>query len=125
MDSSEMGKYIIAITILFSLLLKYQCEVIVAQDGSGNFKRINDAIRAAPINSSKKFLIRIKIGIYKETVVIEEEKKNIFLVGDGMENTIISGKRSLSFSHLNNTWLTSTVRNPSLIFVTNNISFGL
>lgn len=51
MDSSEMGKYIIAITILFSLLLKYQCEVIVAQDGSGNFKRINDAIRAAPINS--------------------------------------------------------------------------
>lgn len=33
-----------------------------------------------------------------------------------MENTIISGQRSLSSSHLNNTWLTSTVRKSFINF---------
>ena len=67
---------------------------MVALDGSGNLRSIMAAINSAPSKSSKRFVIHIKNGIYKEYVTIPREKWNIMLVGDGIGRTIISGDRS-------------------------------
>ncbi|KAL6585667.1 hypothetical protein OROMI_002311 [Orobanche minor] len=67
---------------------------VVALDGTGNFTTIEEAIRAAPELSTRKHVIHIKKGVYKEYVEIGKKKWNIMLIGDGANNTVISGNHS-------------------------------
>ncbi|XP_031498041.1 pectinesterase-like [Nymphaea colorata] len=72
--------------------------VVVAQDGSGNYRTITDAIAAAPFKSdggSGYFVIHVKAGEYQEQVTIDKKKKYIMMVGDGIGKTIITGSRSV------------------------------
>ncbi|RAL39474.1 hypothetical protein DM860_003007 [Cuscuta australis] len=68
-----------------------KADVVVALDGSGKFKTIKEAVAAVPDNSNKRFVIYVKRGKYKEKVDIGRFKKNVMLVGDGMDATIITG----------------------------------
>ncbi|CAL5422082.1 unnamed protein product [Camellia sinensis] len=54
----------------------------VAQDGSGNYRHINDAIAVAPMHISvtNRYYIRVKPGVYSEYVVVGEDKTNIALI---------------------------------------------
>ncbi|XP_071724045.1 pectinesterase-like [Rutidosis leptorrhynchoides] len=82
-----------------------KANVVVAGDGSGNFKSITDAIAKAPKNSKKPYVIHIKKGVYNEYITID--KPNIALVGDGMDVTNITGSRSVK--KMKNTALSATV----------------
>ena len=68
----------------------YPNHFTVAQDGSGNFKTIQDAIYAARDLSQQQVTIFIKKGIYKEKIVIPSWKTNISLVGESKDSTIIT-----------------------------------
>ncbi|KAJ8448621.1 hypothetical protein Cgig2_010508 [Carnegiea gigantea] len=69
--------------------------LVVAQDGSGNYKTITEALNAASKRiGSRRFVIHVKSGVYAEYLVISKDLKNIMLVGDGMGSTIITGSRS-------------------------------
>lgn len=71
-----------------------KADLVVAQDGSGNYKTVQAAVdAAAKRKGSGRFVIHIKRGVYKENVVIKV--KNLMLVGDGLRYTIISGSRSV------------------------------
>ncbi|KAL6184623.1 hypothetical protein ACLB2K_046024 [Fragaria x ananassa] len=72
--------------------------VVVSQDGTGNFTTINDAINAAPNNSVASdgyFLVYITAGVYEEYVSIISKKKYLLLIGDGINQTIITGSNSV------------------------------
>ncbi|KAE9611823.1 hypothetical protein Lal_00011547 [Lupinus albus] len=72
--------------------------VVVSQDGSGNFTTINDAIAAAPNKSSSTdgyFLIYVTAGVYEENVSIDKKKTYLMMVGDGINQTIITANRSV------------------------------
>lgn len=72
--------------------------VVVSQDGTGNFTTINAAISAAPINtraSDGYFLIYVTKGVYEENVSIPKSKNNLMMLGDGINQTIITGNRSV------------------------------
>lgn len=62
--------------------------MIVAQDGSGDFITIQEAIDHIPPNSAERVVIRIKNGVYKEKLHLE--KSNVSLVGDDPQKTIIT-----------------------------------
>ena len=66
----------------------------VASDGTGNFTTITDAINFAPNNSNDQTRIYVKQGVYEENVEIPSYKRNIFMHGDGIDATIITGNRS-------------------------------
>uniref|UniRef100_A0A2N9IUE4 Uncharacterized protein n=1 Tax=Fagus sylvatica TaxID=28930 RepID=A0A2N9IUE4_FAGSY len=68
--------------------------ITVASDGSGDFTSIMEAVKATPNNSLARFVIYIKKATYKEYVSIPLNKWNIMMVGDGMDQTIISGSHS-------------------------------
>ncbi|XP_059287308.1 pectinesterase-like [Lycium ferocissimum] len=70
-------------------------DVVVAADGSGDFKTVAEAVAKAPEKSSKRHVIRIKAGVYRENVEVTKKKKNIMFIGDGRENTIITGNRNV------------------------------
>ncbi|KAI3853891.1 hypothetical protein MKW98_005514 [Papaver atlanticum] len=63
----------------------------VAAVGHGNYRKISAAVRMAPSFSLQRYVIKIKAGVYNESVEIPREKSNIMLVGDGMDSTIITG----------------------------------
>lgn len=65
-------------------------EITVAQDGSGNYKTIQEAVNAVRDLGEKRVKIFIKKGIYKEKLVIPSWKTNISLIGEDKENTIIT-----------------------------------
>ncbi|CAK9153133.1 unnamed protein product [Ilex paraguariensis] len=70
--------------------------IVVAQDGSGNYKTINEAITAASKRSgSGRYVIYVKAGTYQESVNIGNKLKNIMLLGDGIGKTIITGSKSV------------------------------
>src|ERR1700760_2514188 len=64
--------------------------LIVAQDGSGDFKTIQEAINAVRDLSQQRVIIHIKAGTYAEKVVVPATKINISLKGDDPKNTVIT-----------------------------------
>lgn len=59
----------------------------VAQDGSADFRTINEAIQAAPQSNNKPFVIRVAKGIYNEKVYVD--RPFITLIGESRSETQI------------------------------------
>ncbi|PON83382.1 Pectinesterase, Tyr active site [Trema orientale] len=74
---------------------RFRCpNVTVAQDGSGNFTKIMDAVLAAPNHSLRHYVIFVKRGLYREYVKIHSNKWNLVMIGEGMDLTVVTGNRS-------------------------------
>ncbi|KAL3579541.1 hypothetical protein D5086_021045 [Populus alba] len=72
--------------------------VIVSPYGTDNFTTIGDAIAFAPNNSKPEdgyFVIFVREGIYEEYAVVPKNKKNIVLIGEGINRTVITGNHSV------------------------------
>ena len=64
-------------------------DAVVAQDGTGNYKTVQEAIDAAPTGRIAPWLIFVKNGTYEELVTIPESKHFIHLIGQDKEKTVI------------------------------------
>lgn len=62
---------------------------------------------SAPDNSKTRYVIQVKKGTYKENVEIGKKKKNVMLVGEGMDSTVITG--SLNYVDNTSTFHSATV----------------
>ena len=67
-----------------------QYEIVVAQDGSGDFETIQNAIDATKAFPDKRITIYIKNGFYREKVRIPSWNTSLSLIGEDVEKTIIS-----------------------------------
>lgn len=76
--------------VLSSLAIAAQQKIIVAQDGSGQYKTVQEALDAVPSGNSKPFTIFIKNGIYKEVVVVDARKSFVSLIGEDKDKTILT-----------------------------------
>jgi pectin methylesterase-like acyl-CoA thioesterase len=65
-------------------------KLIVAQDGSGDYKTVSEAIAAAPVNSTQQVEIYIRNGVYKEVITVPANKPFISLVGESTEQTVLT-----------------------------------
>ncbi len=79
-----------------------RANLIVAQDGSGNFKTITEALNAAPDQNDKTFIILVKNGTYNEKLFIT--KSNIAIVGEDRDSTRIV------YAELRRNWLAAPNR---------------
>jgi pectinesterase len=68
-----------------------QTNLVVAPDGSGQFKTVQEAIMAVPSGSSNNpVVIHIKPGTYRELIYIQREKRFFKLVGENPTNTMLT-----------------------------------
>jgi pectinesterase len=82
--------FLLFATTLFAQHVDYPKYFVVAKDGSGNFKTIQDAVFAVRDLSQQQAVIFIKKGIYKEKIVVPSWKTNITLQGESRDSTIIT-----------------------------------
>ncbi|KAL2933546.1 Pectinesterase 3 [Bienertia sinuspersici] len=72
-----------------------KADAVVAADGSGDHRTIAEAVKAAPEKSKKRYVIRIKAGVYKENVDVGKKKMNLMFIGEGRTKTIITGNKNV------------------------------
>ncbi|KAK6122400.1 hypothetical protein DH2020_043842 [Rehmannia glutinosa] len=74
-----------------------EADIVVAKDGSGDYRTICEALGAAEKQRSglKRFVIYVKKGVYRENVEIKKSMKNLMFVGDGIDATIVTGNRNV------------------------------
>lgn len=63
----------------------------VAQDGSGNYKTIQEAVNSFRDHMQVRVTLFIKNGTYAEKLVIPSWKLNIHIIGESREGVIITG----------------------------------
>jgi pectinesterase len=81
--------YLISVTTVIGQQ-QYPKYLTVAQDGSGNYKTIQEAVNAMRDFSQERVTIFIRKGVYHEKLVIPSWKTNISLVGESRDSTIIT-----------------------------------
>lgn len=73
-----------------------QADIVVANDGSGTYKTIKEAIKKAPEKSNRRTIIYVKAGKYEEDKLkVGRKKRNLMFIGDGVGKTVITGKKSV------------------------------
>ncbi len=103
---------------------KNDYNIVVAQDGSGDYKTIQDAVYNSPSFPYERVIITVKNGIYHEKVRIPEWNTKISLIGESKEKTIISYDDYFSKINLgrNSTFFTPTVLVEANDFVASNLT---
>jgi pectinesterase len=65
--------------------------LLVAADGSGQFRTVQEAIMAVPAGSAtNRVFIHVKPGVYKELIYVQREKRFFHLVGDDGQTTVLT-----------------------------------
>ena len=80
--------------LVFGIIYLYGCsysipyaDVVVAKDGSGDFRTITEAIDKLPSDINERVVVYIKNGVYNEKFRIKQD--NITLLGESRDSTII------------------------------------
>ncbi|WP_324672102.1 pectinesterase family protein [Hymenobacter sp. GOD-10R] len=85
-------KKLFALVCLSWLLIgrAFAYDFVVAQDGSGNYKTVQEAFNAVPDFRKKVTTIFIKKGVYKEKLVLAGSKNLVKIIGEDLRNTILT-----------------------------------
>ena len=84
-------------------------ELVVAQDGTGDYTTIAEALEAVRAFMDFDVKIYIKKGIYKEKLVVPSWVQHIELIGEDVQNTIITHADHANMNHMG-TFRTYTVK---------------
>ncbi|XP_019191747.1 PREDICTED: pectinesterase 2-like [Ipomoea nil] len=97
---------------------------LVVGRGPTNIRTITEAIAIAAQErtSDKRYVIKVKAGVYNENVIINDRLPNLTLLGDGKGRTIITGELSVGGSNLT-TFNTATVGVDADGFIARGITF--
>ena len=95
---SRSGQAVAATSITFTTMERQQPEAklydaVVAQDGSGDYTKLQDAIDNAPAGRAKPWLIFVKNGRYNEHIDIPVTKTYLHIIGQDRDKTIVYDNR--------------------------------
>jgi pectinesterase len=65
-------------------------QIVVAADGSGDFKTVQEAVDGVPENNSQPIVIQIKPGVYKEQVRVSAGKRYLTFRGEDPRKTVLT-----------------------------------
>ena len=106
-----------------------RANAVVAADGSGDYRTVQEAINAVPQNTSasNRWIIFIKAGTYRELIYVQREKRFVTLVGDDPVRTVLTYHLNANMIGVDGKPI-GTFRTPSTVidaddFTAENLSF--
>lgn len=96
--TSRSGNAVAATNISFTTMERKQpaakvFDAVVAADGSGDYKTVQEAVDAAPTGRGTPWLIFIKNGIYNEHVDVPKAKSYLHFIGQDRDGVVIKDNR--------------------------------
>lgn len=87
-----LGTFLLVVFTAFAAVAQseIQYKMVVAQDGSGDFTSIQEAIDATKAFPDRRITIFIKNGVYNEKVRVPSWNNKLSLIGEDREKTIIT-----------------------------------
>ncbi|WP_316806193.1 pectinesterase family protein [Pedobacter agri] len=82
--------FLVTIVSFTANAFETKADFVVAADGTGNFKTVQEAINAVPDFRNKITSIFIKKGVYKEKLILAASKKNVKFIGESLNETILT-----------------------------------
>jgi pectinesterase len=67
-----------------------ELNIVVAQDGSGQFSTVQSAFNSIPAGNTLPVVVFVKKGVYKEKLVLDSTKPYVTLIGENKFNTILT-----------------------------------
>ena len=103
-------------------------DINVAQDGSGHFRTVQEAVMAVPAGTAARpVVVHIKPGTYRELVYVQREKRFFRFVGDDPLTTVITFDLHANLTGPDGkplgTWRTPTTIIDADDFVAENVTF--
>jgi len=98
--------FIILLSFVGLVANSQKVKIVVALDGSGDHKTVQEALNAVPSNNKNPFTIYIRNGVYYEKLFLDSAKNFVTLIGEDKFKTILtyndhSGKLSPSGDTIN------------------------
>ncbi|UAY53655.1 pectinesterase family protein [Ferruginibacter albus] len=124
-----MKRFLLSISLLASIaLVKAQTKnITVAQDGSGNYKTVQEALNQVPADNKTPFVIHIKNGIYKERLILDTRRNFVTLIGEDKDKTILTYDNHVGMAFPNGdsvtTWSSASFFIYGNDFTAKNITF--
>ena len=97
--------------------------IVVAQDGTGTYRTVQEAVDAVPNQAQKTVTIRIKKGTYREKLVVPTLKTHLRLVGDDAATTILTFNDHTGDAAGHNTYTSHSVLVQANDFAAENLTF--
>jgi pectinesterase len=88
----ELREHIRSSPLTGAAALRQLANSVVAADGSGNYRTVQEAVNAVPQDTSidRPWMIFVRAGTYREIVYVQREKRFLQLVGEDPETTKIT-----------------------------------
>jgi pectinesterase len=64
--------------------------LVVAAEGGGDYRTVQEAVDAVPAGNRERFVIRIRPGVYKERIVVPKGKPFVSFEGEDAGKTILT-----------------------------------
>ncbi|MBO2009461.1 pectinesterase family protein [Hymenobacter negativus] len=97
--------------------------ITVAQDGSGTYRTVQEAVDAVPNQPQKTITIFIKKGTYREKLVVPTLKTHIKMVGEDAATTILTFNDHTGDAAGHNTYTSHSVLVQANDFSAENLTF--
>lgn len=88
-----MKKFLLVLFTVFlalELMASVKPDIVVAQDGSGDFRTIQEAVNSVRAMMKERKTIFVKNGIYYEKIVVPTHVINLSIIGEDKYKTVIS-----------------------------------
>ncbi|THG12322.1 probable pectinesterase 53 [Camellia sinensis] len=101
----------------------------VSQDGAGNFKTIREAIGSIPLHNTRRVIVFIKPGVYREKIAVPRTLPFVTFIGEssGSDQPTITGNDTASVTGIDGrplkTFQSATVAIDANYFVAVNMKF--